>query len=183
MNLIRKSLAAALTLAATLAVSAGGAVVGSASGDVAIVADDGTQVSAAANAAVTAGDSVTTGADSRADVLLGGAARVSLGAQTQVRFVSLDPGARELLIAGGTVDVRTYGGDAPRLATPSMTIRPNVPGTYRVTVSGDGQTSVSVGSGSATIVTPAGSSTLEAGRSIVARTSCNSGRFAVQLHA
>src|SRR5215469_1423148 len=66
-----------------------------ANGNVAIVrGDSGAQVAAAVNAPVVAGDYLSTGPGSSAEVQFDGVTMLRLASDSQVRFVSLSPGAR-----------------------------------------------------------------------------------------
>ncbi len=139
-----------------------------AQGDVDIVrGDTGAHEGASANASLLAGDSLDTAGASLADVELGGGAQLHLSAETQVRFVDLAAKSREVQIADGTVEVTmAASASGPRIDTPSLSLRPDRAGSYRITVTPDGQTSVTVLSGSATIVTGTGSTTLGPGSTL-----------------
>jgi len=118
------------------------------------------------NAPLLAQDSLSTGgAGSQAEVQLTGDSILELDQNTQIRFVDLDSGAREIQAAQGTVELSMLrgAGDGPQIDTPSVSIRPDSGGRYRVTVTDDGQTEITVRSGSAQIITPQGSRTLAPG--------------------
>jgi hypothetical protein len=186
MRIYSRSLAALLTTAVTLtAVAAnvaparaqdynyGGPTVANvsvANGSVLIVrGDSGAQVVATVNAPVVAGDYIVTGFDSDAEVQFDGVSMLRLAANTQVRFVSMDPTSREAQLATGTVVLaELQDGDAnPQIDTPSLTMRPNQTGDYRVTVTTYGQTLVTARSGAATLSTPAGTQTITPGYTFV----------------
>jgi hypothetical protein len=177
------TLAAALALTATLATAqpalaqytvAGAPGVANVSviqGDVAIVrGDSGEQVAASVNAPLLPGDYISTAGGSRSEVQFDGISMLRLAQDTQVRFVSLDPRSREMQLAVGTaelVELRSADG-SPQIDTPSVTVRPNQAGDYRVSVESNGQTLVTVRSGSATVATGSGSQTLTPGTTLVA---------------
>ncbi|HEV7179247.1 MAG TPA: DUF6600 domain-containing protein [Candidatus Baltobacteraceae bacterium] len=142
-----------------------------ANGDVTVVREDsGEQVAAMVNAPVLPGDYVATGSNSEAEVQFDGISMLRFAPNTQVRFIRLDPGAREMQLASGTVDLAELQGidGSPQVDTPSVTVRPNQRGDYRVSVLGNGQTLVTVRSGSATIADGSGARTLTPGTTVVA---------------
>jgi hypothetical protein len=118
-------------------------------------ADSGDTVAAVVNAPVSAGDYVTTHEDSRVEVDYGFGSVVRVAPDTQLRFTRLDPGDHTLQLAEGTVEMRVFRGlDAhPEVETPTATIRPDEKGQYRVTVTSDGNTEVTVRRGRADVVT------------------------------
>jgi hypothetical protein len=142
-----------------------------ANGSVVIVrGDSGAQVAAAVNAPLVTGDYIATGSGSNAEVQFDGISMLRLSNSTQVRFVNLSPRSREMQLAVGTVDLAEMQGadGSPQIDTPSVTVRPNQTGDYRVTVLSNDETLVTVRSGSATIATANGSQTLTPGSALVA---------------
>jgi len=142
-----------------------------ANGSVVVVrGDGGAQVAATVNSPLLPGDYITTGPGSDAEVQYDGASMLRLAQNTQVRLVNLNPGQREAQLAAGTVGVAELqgSGGGPQLDTPSLTVRPNQAGDSRVSVLGNGQTVVTVRSGSAQIVTGNASQTLSPGSTLVA---------------
>jgi hypothetical protein len=140
-------------------------------GDVAIQRGDSNDTSAAvANAPVLGADYVTTGQDGHAEVGFDGHAAVRLGQNVQIRFSRLDPQDREMQLAAGTIDLRLFGGTDGQstIDTPSISVVPRTAGSFRVSVDDNGQTSVTVRSGRADIVTPQGTQPLEPGTTLVA---------------
>jgi FecR protein len=141
-------------------------------GSVAVQRGDAATPSAAViNAPVLAGDYLTTGDDSRAEVQMDGGTIVRLGGNVQMRLTRLDGDARAIQVAEGTVELRLMRGTEGRadIDTPSVTVRPRLSGSYRVSVTGDGRTLVTVRSGDAVIVTPQGDRSLTAGSTLVAQ--------------
>ena len=133
-------------------------------------ADTQANVAAAVNAPVLVGDALTTGADGRAEIQFDGSSLLRAGENAQVRFANLDPNATVVQLAAGTVAVDLLDGSTmrPEIDTPSISVRPDTIGRYRVTVTPDGQTLVTVRAGSADIVTPQGSQTIGIGETLVA---------------
>ncbi len=142
-----------------------------ANGNVVIVrGDSGQQVPATVNAPLVPGDVIATGSGSLAEVQFDGISMLRLAGNTQVRFVNLSPGSREMQLAAGTVDLAELQGadGSPQLDTPSLSVRPNQTGDYRVSVLGNVQTLVTVRNGAATVMTANGSRTLTPGSTLVA---------------
>ncbi len=139
-------------------------------------ADSGDTVAAAINAPVSVGDYISTGQESRTEVQLDAANFVRVGSSTQLRFTSLDPSDSTLQVAQGTVEMRVLDvtGDRPLVQTPSIGIRPAVAGRYRINVTNDGNTLLSVRSGSATLVSPLGSQTIATGTTVMVSGSSSS---------
>jgi hypothetical protein len=100
-----------------------------------------------------------------------GGTAVRLGEGVQLRFTHLDNDARALQLAAGTVELRLMRGTdgTSTIDTPSISIRPRSSGSYRVTVTPDGQTLVTVRSGDAEILAPQGDSSLGVGSTLVAQ--------------
>ena len=142
-----------------------------AQGSVAVQRGDSAQpVEAAVNAPVLGADYITTGDGSRAEVQFDEVSSVRLGDNVQMRFTKIDPNDRELQLAEGTVEARLLRGDdgSVTVDTPSISIRAQDGGAYRVSVDPDGRTSVTVRDGVAQILTPQGQQTLQPGTTLVA---------------
>jgi hypothetical protein len=140
-------------------------------GSVAVQRGDSNQaVAATVNAPVLGADYITTGDNSRAQVDLDGASSVRLGSGVQMRFSNLDQGSRRMQLAQGPVDLRVFRANdlATQIDTPSISVRPREPGSYRVNVTPDGRTWVVVRSGSADVITPQGRRTIGPGATLMA---------------
>jgi len=133
--------------------------------------DSSDSLAAAINAPILGGDYVISGDASRAEIQLDARAAVRLDGDVQMRFTFLDGNERSIQLAAGTLDVRIFGGSAAvtHVDTPSITVTPQGPGTYRVTVTPEGTTLVTVRDGDATIVTPQGQTDLPAGQTLAAQ--------------
>jgi hypothetical protein len=152
-------------------------------GDVVIVrGDSGAQVGATINAPLLPGDYISTAGGSRAEVQLDGISMLRLAEDTQVRFVSLNPSSREVQLASGTAELaELQGADGnPQIDTPSVSVRPDQTGDYRVSVLPNGQTLVTVRSGMATVYTGNGSQNLTPGTTLVAYGSYNGPSISLQ---
>ena len=162
---------AAPAAAQTYNTGPGVANVSVANGSVIIVrGDSGSQTAASVNAPLVPGDYVATGSGSNAEVQFDGVSMLRLAGNTQVRIVNLNPGSREVQLAAGTAELAQLQGanGSSQIDTPALTVRPNQTGDYRVSVLGNGETLVTVRSGSATVSTANGSQTLTPGSTLVA---------------
>jgi Family of unknown function (DUF6600)/FecR protein len=133
--------------------------------------DSSSPVAAALNAPVLGADYVTTGDGARAEVQFDSPTMVRLGSNVQMRFTRIDTGVRALQLAQGTIELRLMRGTdgTSDIDTPSVSIRPRAAGIYRVTVTPDGVTNVTVRAGAAQVVTPQGERALETGVTLIAQ--------------
>lgn len=130
--------------------------------------DSGDTIAASINAPVNPGDYLTTHEDARAEIQFAYATALRVAAATDVRFVALDSEHARVQLAAGTVELRlTRGARAhAEVETSVATIRPTETGRYRIAVSADGATTVTVRSGRADVVTDSGTRELEAGSAL-----------------
>jgi hypothetical protein len=136
--------------------------------------DSNKQVAAAVNAPLLPGDYISTGANSRGELQFDGATAVRLGGNVQARITNDDPNNRQLQLADGTVEVGLVHGSGPvQVDTPSVTVRARDIGDYRISIGRDGSSWVTARRGSAEVVTPQRTYTLESGRTLVARGSAS----------
>jgi len=148
-------------------------------GNVTIGNDASQSVQARVNMPVLPGQYLSTSAESRAEVQLGYTDALRAASYTTLRFTNLDGIGDTVQLAAGTVELRTLraSSDHPLIETPSVTVRPRQPGAYLVSVSPDGTTYITVRSGEADIVTPAGSQELRPGRTMLATGNANDPQF------
>ncbi|HEX3468228.1 MAG TPA: DUF6600 domain-containing protein [Candidatus Elarobacter sp.] len=132
--------------------------------------DSSAPIDAAVNAPVLAADYITTGDASHAEVQFDGTSMLRLGDNVQMRFTRIDTGNRQLQLAQGTVELRLLqGADGENVIdTPSVSLHPLDTGAYRVTVDGDGRTTITIRAGQAELITPQGNQTIGAGTAVVA---------------
>ncbi len=143
--------------------------------------DSGDWVAAAVNAPLSVEDSVVTGANSRAEVQLDWANLIRLSSNAEVRLAELENQRFMLQVARGLVTFRVLReSDADvEISTPSVSVRPAGMGVYRVEVLDNGDSQITVRSGSADIFTPRGSQQLRAGRTMLARGSADDPEFRI----
>ncbi len=144
-------------------------------GSVVIQRGDGNkQVTAVVNAPLLPGDYISTAGTSRGELQFDGSTAVRLGGNVQARITNDDPNNRQLQLADGTIEVglvRNSGTVA--IDTPSLTIRTDQAGDYRISIGRDGSSWVTTRRGSAEVVTPQRTYALESGRTLVARGSAS----------
>ena len=136
--------------------------------------DSKKQVGAVVNAPLLPGDYISTGASSRGELQFDGSTAVRLGGNVQARITADDPSNRQLQLADGTIViglVRNTG--TVQVDTPSVTVRAQQAGDYRVSIGKDGSSWVTARRGTAEVVTPQRTYTLESGRTLVARGSAS----------
>ncbi|MDE2573026.1 MAG: FecR domain-containing protein [bacterium] len=132
-------------------------------------ADSGETVAAAVNAPLMAGDSVSTQSASRAEVQFDYATMLRLGSNAQVRLARLDPAEHVVQLAAGTVELSVLRATQahPEIETPSVDVRAGQPGRYRITITRDGNTEITVRSGRAEVLWPRGAQPLLPGKTLL----------------
>jgi hypothetical protein len=143
--------------------------------------DSGDWVAAAINAPLVVNDHVLTGSGSHAEVQFDYANFLRLSSDAEVRLSELENKRYQIQISRGTVTFRVLR-DAladVELDTPNVSVRPTRRGVYRITVSEDGQSEVTVRSGEADTFTPKGSERLGAGKTMLVRGTASDPEFQV----
>ncbi len=133
--------------------------------------DNGDTEAAVVNAPISVGDYLSTGSGSHAEVQLDNADFIRVASGAQVRFSKLDPSDNQLQLAAGTVELHVLQSSSANVSldTPSITIRPDQAGSYRVTVDGTGNTIFTVRSGQADLLGPQGSQTIDSGTTVLVK--------------
>ncbi|HEY0798138.1 MAG TPA: DUF6600 domain-containing protein, partial [Candidatus Baltobacteraceae bacterium] len=140
-------------------------------GDVAVNrADSGDTVDAVVNAPLMVGDYLTTQDNARAELEFDSGQALRLSADTQLRVAGLDAAARSVQLAQGTIELRVLAPSAayPQVQTPLVSLTPDKPGAYRITVLADGTTQITVRLGRADIVAGTVSQPLDPGTTLTA---------------
>ena len=104
---------------------------------------------------------------SRAELQFDGYTAVRLGGNVQARITNNDPNNRRMQLADGTIEVGVVRDAQPiDIDTPSVTVRAQEAGDYRITIGRDGSSWVTARRGTVEVVTPQRTYTLtRAGRS------------------
>jgi len=136
-------------------------------------------VAAQINAPLVATDRVITGDASRAEVQFDAENMVRLAPMTEVRMGELQYHRYLVQVAQGTVTFRVLRqNDAQvEISTPNASVQPLRPGTYRVSVFGDGTSEITVRDGEADVFSPTGSEPLRAGTTMMSRGLANDPEF------
>ena len=131
-------------------------------------ADANGTYAAALNAPVTAGDYVETKPGARTEIEFDGATALRAAPSTQLRVTRVAPADHEVQLAQGTVEMRLFRGTTghPVIQTPSVDVRPDIAGRYRVSVDGSGTTLVAVRSGRVDVGTGSSRRTLGPGSAL-----------------
>ena len=125
-------------------------------GDVAIRrADSGTSIGARTNAPLETSDMLSTGRNGRAEMQFDNTTFVRTASNSQARISGIGTNASSVQLARGTVMLRQLPNSRTHafIETPGATIRPQRLGSTRVTVLNNGNTLVTVRSGSAIVTT------------------------------
>ena len=111
--------------------------------------DSGDSVAAAVNAPLVGQDTLVTGQSSRSEIQFDTANRVRFGFDTEGRISVLTADRFQVQIARGTLTwaVLGQGSAQGEIVTPSVTVRPVGPGSYRVAVLPDGTSQITVRAG------------------------------------
>lgn len=133
--------------------------------------DTGELVAAVTNAPVMMQDHLQTSPGSRAEVELDYGNLIRLAPNTDVGFADLEYHRYQVQLAAGTIIYRVLrdSNGQTEVDTPSIALRAEGQGEYRVSVLDDGTTQISVRSGQAEIFSPRGSERVSAGRTILVR--------------
>jgi hypothetical protein len=133
--------------------------------------DSGDWVAATVNAPLVVEDRVATGPASRAEVQFDYANMVRLASDTEVRLSELEYRRYQIQLARGTVTFRVLRDSEAdvEVSTPSVSVRPQKKGAYRMSVREDGQTEITVRSGEVEVFTPRGVERLRSGRTMLVR--------------
>ena len=141
--------------------------------------DAGQMVGAVVNAPLVTSDRILTGADGRAEVEFDGVNLVRVAGSTELRMGDLQYKHFQVQIAQGMVTFRVLrDNDAQvEISTPSVSVHPLRQGIYRVSVSPDGLTEITVRAGEAEVESPTGSEPLHAGQTMMSRGSASDPEF------
>ncbi|MGE5569816.1 MAG: DUF6600 domain-containing protein [Rhodospirillales bacterium] len=151
-------------------------------GDVSIRrGDSGDWVAAAPNSPLVATDQVLTGPNSRAEVQFDYANFLRLSSDTEIRLAQLENRRYQVQMARGTamMDVLRDSEADFELDTPNASVRPVKRGMYRVTVTTDGDSEITVREGEVEVFTPRGVERLRSGRTMIVRGTADNPDFQI----
>jgi len=133
--------------------------------------DSGEWVAGVVNAPLITDDRISTGPNSRAEVQFDAANILRIGANAEIHLSQLEANRFQMELARGTVTFRVLrpSGANVELDTPSVSVRPNKQGIYRITVNEGGETEVISRAGEVEVFTPRGSQWVTPGQMMMAR--------------
>jgi hypothetical protein len=119
---------------------------------------------------LSAGDQLATAASGRAEVQFDNRV-LQLAANTGIRLVRAEPGAYRVAVDQGTVTCQVMAPPAAALdlATPSVFLKPDAAGIYRIAVTGAGESQITAQEGNLEVFAPTGSTWVLAGQKMLAR--------------
>lgn len=133
--------------------------------------DAGEWVPGVINAPLMSDDSIATAPNSRAEVQFDSGNLIRIGGNAQIHLTTLEAERFQMELGKGTVTYRVLRASNANaeVDTPSISIRPSKVGIYRISVSDNGETQLTVRSGDVEIFTPKGSQWVSQGQTMVAR--------------
>ena len=133
--------------------------------------DSGDWVAAAINAPLVVYDHLLTGPTARAEIQFDYAHFLRLSSDTEVRLAEVDSNHFQIELSRGTVTLSVVRDPQAQMEvnTPNVSVRPTGRGMYRISVTDEGESQVTVRSGDADASTPRGSQRVSAGETMLVR--------------
>ena len=133
--------------------------------------DAGEWVAGVINAPLMTGDHISTAPNSRAEVELDSTNVLRIGGNAEVNLATLESGRYQVEVAHGTVTYAILRASSANVEvdTPSVSVKPNGQGAYRIAVNDGGVSQITVRAGQAEVFTPHGSQEVSAGQTMQAR--------------
>ena len=130
--------------------------------------DNGEWSAATVNTPISVGDTLSTGDNSRAELQLDALDVLRLSNDSSAKLSALARNQIQIQVSQGLVTFSALHGSssAVEIDTPNVAVRPRGDGQFRILVSSNSQTIVTVRRGSADIATPQGSTSVSEGQSI-----------------
>jgi FecR protein len=130
--------------------------------------DNGEWTAVTLNTPIMAGDRISTGDNSRAELQLDYADVVRLSSDTTVKVANLNKGNVQVQVGKGlaTYSVLPGAQSAAEVDTPNAALHANSPGEYRILVSSNAESIMTVRQGAADVSTPQGSTHVNDGQMI-----------------
>ena len=137
--------------------------------------DNGEWVATSVNSPVAVGDRVSTSQGARAEIQLDYANVVRLSDGATVKIANISRENVQVQVGQGLVTYSLLQGAeaSAEIDTPNASIHPSGPGVYRINVTPDGQTELTVREGSAEVTEPQGSAQVEHGQTITIQGTAN----------
>ncbi|HEX3745870.1 MAG TPA: DUF6600 domain-containing protein [Bryobacteraceae bacterium] len=128
------------------------------------------------------GDRIATGQNSRGEVQFDSANLLRIGGNAEIHLALLETGRYHLEIARGTVTYRILHPSRAdvELNTPSVSVRPEREGTFRISVTEAGESEVTARQGDVEVFTPQGTQWIYGGQTMMARGSSADPEFQME---
>jgi hypothetical protein len=141
--------------------------------------DSGEWVAGVINAPLMTDDRIATGQNSRAEVQFDAANILRIGGNAEIHLALLENGKYHIEIPRGTVTFRTLRQSRAdiELNTPSVSARPSMAGTTRITVTEANESEITARTGDVEVFTPQGTQWIYAGQTMMARGSASDPEF------
>ncbi len=143
--------------------------------------DSGEWVAGVINAPLLTDDYVATGPNSRAEIEFDANNVLRLGAGAELRLTQLEYARNQMELAHGVMTYRMLRPSDGNIEidTPSLSVRPQRPGSFRVSVNDAGETEVTARNGDVEVFTPRGSQWVRNGQTLMARGASGDAEFQV----
>ena len=134
-------------------------------------AASGEWVAAVLNAPVLGNDRISTGPNSRVEVQFENGSVLRMGGSADLTVTQLEVNRYQMALGRGTVTFRVLraANTDMELDTPSISVRPTKQGSYRISVSDEGESQITARAGDVEIYTPRGSQWVYSGQTLLAR--------------
>jgi hypothetical protein len=141
--------------------------------------DNGDWVAAAINAPLIVYDHVLTGPTARAEIQFDSAHFLRLSSDTEVRLAEVDSNHFQVELSRGTVTLSVIRDPQAQIEvnTPNVSVSPSGRGMYRISVTDEGESQVTVRSGEAEAATPGGSERVSEGDTMLVRGTAEDAEF------
>jgi hypothetical protein len=143
--------------------------------------DSGDWVAGVINAPLLTDDYVASGPNSRAEIQFDANNLLRVGGNAELRLTQLEYGRNQMELAHGVMTYRMLRPSDGNIEvdTPSLSVRPQHPGSFRVSVNDAGETEVTARNGDVEVFTPRGSQWVRNGQTLMARGASGDAEFQV----
>lgn len=144
--------------------------------------DSGEWVAGVLNAPLMTDDRIATGQNSRAEVQFDSANLLRMGGNAEIHLALLENGKYHVEVARGTLTFRKLRQARAEieLNTPSVSVRPTMPGTVRLNVTEANESEITARPGDVEVFTPQGTQWIYAGQTMMARGSAADPEFQME---
>jgi hypothetical protein len=151
-------------------------------GDLSILrGDSGEWVAGAVNAPLETNDRISTGMNARTEIEFDSGDILRLGGGADVTLTDLEANRYQIAIGHGMATFRVLRASSSdiEIDTPNVSVRPSKVGSYRISVSDNGDSQITARSGDIEIFTPRGSQWVYSGQTMLARGTASDPEFEI----